>query len=136
MSIVAAGAKRNTVRDGASAHPTGSSVDSEIGVDTRNGFTNGMENSTSFDPNKGRGETMKHKQLAYESSSVRDRGYPPKKVLLRTPQGEAVIDLTGETIAGRSYEVSVGQFKHATKYLRIMVAQKSVRTMVVRRDFV
>ena len=109
MSTVAAGAKRNIVRDGSSAHSTGSPVGSDNGVDADPGSTNGMYSGAHLDLKRGRHKVMKYTQCAYESSSVRDRGYSPKKVLLRTPQGEAVVDLTSEIIADRSYEVTVGQ---------------------------
>ena len=109
MSTVAAGAKRNIVRDGTSAHSIGSSVDSDNGVDADPGSSNGVNSSAHLDSKKGRHKVMKYTRYADESNSVRGRGYSPKKVLLRTPQGEAVIDLTSEIIAARSHEVTAGQ---------------------------
>lgn len=131
MSMVAAGARRNNERDGASAHSFGSSVDPSVGVGASLGSINNMDTNANLHPEKGRFNIVESKQLGAEHNTMRDNGTTLRKLLLRSTNGEKIIDLTGEVIADRFKEVIAGQNSVHARYVYCVTISPTVTNFTV-----
>ena len=109
-SMVAAGAKRNDVRDKESAHPNGSTADNYSGTAVGSRYGTMPDNNSTFNPEKGRRPIMESNYWTSGCNTMRDFTLPPSKVLLRSPEGDVVINLLDETMNNEVKRTTKGQF--------------------------
>ena len=109
-SMVAAGAKRNDVRDKESAHSNGSTADNYSGTAVGSRYGTMPDNNSTINPEKGRRPIMESNYWTSGCNTMRDFTSSPSKLLLRSPAGDVVIDLLNETMNNETNQATKGQF--------------------------